>query len=140
MNLPGLAITKRDRTDVPHARRYTPQFRGRVPERIALKAAPNPAWRGDIFWNYGKTYEHAYPHQWVVVDLSIADKLSVQAPVERSMVMPRVPSALTVAMPRGRHNAIPQRVNIDNPGNMAYGDMAALRAGIPYAPQYAKLI
>lgn len=134
--LPGIVIARREPT---RDRSYTPTFTGRVPEKIAPKPSPPPPRESQV-WNIGRTYEHAYPHQWVTVDLSIDEKLSIMEP--NGFKFPTVPSAMVMRPAMGYNNANPlvSRVNIVSPKNQAYGSIAEAAPGIPYSPSYAKLV
>jgi hypothetical protein len=113
----------------------------RVPIIIQPETAPKPI-DDTSFYGVGRDPTHAWSHSWVWNGgLHLNEWLSVlRWEAAGDALIPKIPSAKVVGMPRGQHIPATERTNIDPPESTSYGSLATLRPSPSFSPVYRKLM
>jgi len=124
------------RADPIHPRASYPQKSIRRDVPVRVQSAPRPP-SDTAFSGVGRDAAHATPTVWQYQQLAFSEWLSVMG---WPFLVPKVPSALVVSMPRGQHNPIRERVNIENAPQRSLGSQVSLGGAQTYSPRYMKLM
>lgn len=114
---------------------HFPQKSERYEVATEVEQAPQPIPQTS-FYGVGRDVAHATPHQWRYTALAIPEWLSV---IGWPFGVAKVPSALVVSMPRGRHNPVRERTNITAPQSTSLGSITAVQGVSAFQPNLAKI-
>lgn len=117
-------------------RSYTPQISERLPVVESVQTAPRPVDYTSAY-GVGRDAMHAWGFRWLYQSLALQDKLSIVGwPWSGSRPL----STLRLSQPRAGQNPIQERSNIQQAGQVAYGDLTEQPPQALGSPAYAKLI
>lgn len=123
------------RNEPIHPRAAFDQVSQRAPVNVRVEQAPLPV-PYSAYSGVGRDAAHAHPTIWRYQSLAIPEWLSVMG---WPFAFAKAPSSLAVSMPRGVHNPIRERSNIDAPAQTSLGAMTAFGGGQYYSPNLAKI-
>lgn len=123
------------RNEPIHAPQAFPQQSTRRVVPVEVEQAPQPV-PDTAFYGVGRDQAHALPTVWQYQQLAPNEWLSVAG---WPFYVAKVPSALIVSMPRGQHNPIRGRANIDNPPQVPLGSLTTLNVAQSFQPTLAKI-
>lgn len=123
------------RVDPVHPRAAFEQDSVRRDVAVNVQSAPRPV-SDTSFYGIGRDSAHATPTIWQYQQLAFSEWLSVMG---WPFGVPKVPSAQVVSMPRGRANAIRDRVNIDMQSQQSLGSLNVLGGAQSFSPSLSKI-